>query len=103
MMSHKRVDQNQKLIVARLRRMGAKVMILSDVGKGFPDLVVGFPFGGDNGRRVFLVEIKNGDMPLSKQKLTLAEQIFHDEWKNFVYTVNSESEAIKLWEEGMKR
>jgi hypothetical protein len=37
-----KVDINQKEIVAYLRKIGASVAVMSAVGQGFPDLVVGW-------------------------------------------------------------
>lgn len=47
-----RVDQNQAAIIAALRRVGATVCILSSVGHGCPDLLVGYK--GKN----YLLEVK---------------------------------------------
>lgn len=86
----KRVDENQRQIVGVLRSIGASVQVLSDVGKGFPDLVVGFR--GVN----YLVEVKNGKRPKSGQKLTPKEQVFFDNWNGQVCIVTCSDEAINL-------
>jgi len=54
-MVFKRVDNNQVQIVKALRDMGCTVEHLHAVGKGCPDIVVGFK--GKN----LLLEIKDGD------------------------------------------
>ena len=41
-----KTDVNQKAVVEQLRAIGATVAITSQLGKGFPDIVVGY--GGDN-------------------------------------------------------
>lgn len=51
----RKVDANQAQIVAELRRVGAKVLILSAVGGGCPDLAV-WHFG-----RWTFMECKNKD------------------------------------------
>lgn len=84
----KRVDTNQKEIVEALRELGVSVQILSDVGKGCPDLVVGF-----RGRN-YLLEIKDGKRPPSQQKLTEHEERFFDNWRGQVDIVKSVQQAI---------
>ena len=77
-MRAKRVDDNQASIVLKLRRMDMAVHVTSSLGSGFPDIVVMDKF--DPLRRVYLVEIKDGSKPLSKQKLTVDEQAFAEMW-----------------------
>lgn len=79
----KRVDDNQKQITDQLRKLGYSVCILSDVGKGVPDLLIGK--AGNN----WLIELKDGTKPPSRQKLTEHEQKFHDSWRGQVATCNS--------------
>ena len=63
----KRVDANQADIVAALRRSGWYVHDTSRIGGGFPDLVCA------RAGRIILVEVKDGDTPLSQQALTMPE------------------------------
>ena len=86
----KRVDANQKDIVKLIRNMGASVLILSAVGKGCPDILVGI-----NGLNT-LVEIKDGDKPMSRTRLTTAEKLFHDEWRGEAVIIRCASDAIEL-------
>lgn len=86
----KRVDENQKEIVAAARGMGASVLILSDMGRGCPDLMVGMFC------RNFLWEVKNGKRPPSGQKLTEPEQKFFDGWKGQVNIINSVDAATNF-------
>jgi len=67
----KRVDANQKEIVKALRDRGASVLHLHQVGGGCPDILVGY--AGYN----FLIEIKDGTKPPSKQKLNVTQQEWH--------------------------
>ena len=70
-----RIDDNQQTIVNILRTTGATVVSLSGVGKGVPDLLVGF-------RGVtLLMEIKDGKKPPSDRKLTTDQQKWHAEWR----------------------
>ena len=75
----KRTDANQSLIVSTYRDLFCSVTCTHELGDGFPDLVVGIPtsWGGSNE----LVEVKDGEKPPSKRKLTPDEQDFHDEWR----------------------
>ena len=54
-----KVDANQAQIVKKLRDCAVKVEILSDVGKGVPDLLAGF-----RGVNV-LLEVKDGDKTIT--------------------------------------
>lgn len=65
-----RTDSNQTAVVDALRAVGAKVAITSQVGGGFPDLVVTFR------DCVHLLEVKDGDKPPSARRLTPAELEF---------------------------
>ena len=79
-----KVDKNQPEIVAALRAVGASVLHLHAVGRGCPDLAVGF-----RGVTYFL-EVKS-----DKGKLTPAEQEFFDTWKGRAAIVRSPEEALK--------
>lgn len=91
----KRVDLNQAKIVKQFRSLGVKVLILSEVGKGCPDLLIAIPRAGKHGF-MMLIEVKNGDLYPSAQKLTECEHRFHEEWGEFVMIVNSLEGAFDL-------
>lgn len=84
-----RVDDNQAAIVKALRSVGASVQVLSSVGEGVPDLLAGRR--GVN----YLLEVKDGDKPLSAQKLTEAQEHWHQSWAGEVRTVRSVGEALR--------
>jgi len=86
----KRVDDNQTDIVKTFRSIGFSVLILSDVGKGCPDILVGFR--GVN----YLVEIKDGAKSPSKQRLTSHEDEFHQSWRGQVIIIRSINEVLKF-------
>ena len=65
----KRTDGNQKALVLAFHRFGASVQSLHTVGKGCPDLVVGFR------GKTFLVEVK-----LPNGKLNKMQREFHAAW-----------------------
>lgn len=101
----RRVDANQGVIVKTFRDMGAKVLILSEVGKGVPDILVGIDRGatvkksGKNRYVCLLAEIKDGSKPPSARKLTEDEQKFHNEWTGFVRIINSIEDVKNLMAE----
>lgn len=87
-MKAKRIDANQKEIVEAFRSLGCSVFITSAVGKGFPDIVVGFR--GKN----YLFEIKDGKKYQSQQKLTEPEIKFKVEWEGQFAIINCVDQVI---------
>jgi len=85
-----RVDDNQKAIVKFLREHGVTVAVTSGMGKGFPDLVCGY-----KGKNI-LLELKDGNKPLSQQALTPEQRIWHFEWKGQIDVVNNADMAWEL-------
>lgn len=85
-----RTDDNQKSIVEALRLVGATVAPTHMIGKGFPDIVVGF-----RGRN-YLFEIKDGNKSASRRALTPDEQEFIDAWRGTIHVVKDEREAIDI-------
>lgn len=84
-----KVDDNQKRIVDALRRAGATVESLAPVGKGCPDLLVGF-----RGKTV-LIEVKDGDKIPSKQRLRESQKNWHSTWRGArVEVVHNVEEAM---------
>ena len=81
-----KTDANQKAIVAVLRKAGASVQILSIVGRGFPDLLVGYR--GIN----YLMEVKS-----LKGKLNNLQLDWMGKWRGqkcIVHTVDHALERI---------
>ncbi len=85
-----RVDANQPAIVEALEKAGCTVQHMHTLGKGCPDLLVGRD--GVN----YLLELKDGGKPLSKQKLTPDELEWHGSWRGLVWTVNSIEDALRV-------
>jgi hypothetical protein len=83
-----RTDANQTEVTKALRKIGCSVQLLHSVGRGCPDMLVGYK--GNN----YLLEIKDGDKPESARKLTAEQTIWHYDWKGQVAVVNSAQEAI---------
>lgn len=83
-------DNNQKQIVDALRSIGVSVLITSDIGHGFPDLVAGY-----NGKNT-LLEVKNPNNQYGRRG-------FNENQKKFVETWQGESPVIvHTIEEAMK-
>ena len=87
----RRTDANQKQIVAKFRKLGASVAIISEMGSGLPDLIIAYPGGF-----TALIEVKDGAKPLSQQKLTFDEQEFFEKWPGHLYIIRSEDEVVAL-------
>lgn len=86
---HGRTDANQSAVVSALLTIGATVTILSDVGQGCPDLLVGFyDFN-------FLFEVKDGNKPPSERQLTSKQKIWHDTWRGQVSIVYDPVDAVE--------
>ena len=85
-----RIDVNQPDIVDELRKAGATVQPLHGVGKGCPDLLVGW-----RGLNV-LMEVKDGQKPPSARELTPDQVKWSTEWRGIVHVVTSPAEAIGL-------
>ena len=89
-MKYGRRDNNHKEIVNYLRtRWHCTVYDMADVGKGFPDLVVGRL--GKN----FLIEVKSN----KTAELTEKEQQFAKTWRGAIATVRNTSDVDALMQE----
>lgn len=82
-----RTDKNQAEIVKVLRQVGATVTDTSQVGNGFPDLVVGYR------QQNFLLEVKRNDLPI---RLTSDQKIFHEQWRGKVHLVRNQDDALQV-------
>lgn len=85
-----RTDNNQRAIVKDLRKLGVSVCVLSDVGRGVPDILVGYL--GAN----FLFEIKDDEKTPSHRKLTEDQVQWHDAWNGQVDVILSATEAYEI-------
>ena len=70
-----KVDANQEQIVETLRAVGATVQTLAAVGKGVPDLLVGYQ------GKTLLLEVKDGRRPPSERRLTEDQLVWHGAWR----------------------
>ena len=94
-MKYGRTDDNQKQVVSELRKLGISVAVTSDLGHGFPDLVIGYK--GLN----FLIELKDGKKPPSKRKRTQDQKDFQHDWSGWYAVACSLHEILYYinWEE----
>lgn len=83
-----KVDANQRFIVEALRAVGASVELLHAVGRGCPDLLIGY--GGVN----YLLEVKDGAKAPSAQKLTEDQVVWHERWRGRSAVVNDVESAL---------
>jgi hypothetical protein len=90
-----RTDANQVIVVDALRAAGASVAILSALGHGIPDLLVGYQ------ERNYLLEVKDGSKPASRRRLTQKEHSFFEDWRGHMAVVDSIDEAFDVI--GLKR
>ena len=83
----KRVDENQKQLIHTFIALGASVLNLSTVGRGCPDLLIGY-----RGKSV-LVEIKRD----SKASYTESQVKFMQNWRGgAISRIDSVDAAIRL-------
>jgi Holliday junction resolvase len=74
MMRAAKIDANQDQIVTVLRAAGATVQSLAGVGKGVPDLLVGYK------GQTLLMEVKNGNKSPSARLLNKDQLRWHGSW-----------------------
>lgn len=84
-----KIDRNQPEIVRALRDVFATVQPLHTIGRGCPDLLVGFR--GVNR----LLEVKDGELAPSKRMLTPDEAVWHSRWHGQVVTVDNIEQALR--------
>ena len=82
-----RVDANHVQVVEALRAAGATVQSLAGVGKGVPDLLVGYR------QTTLLMEVKDGHKSPSKRVLTEDQHKWHREWSGGTLAVVDGPEA----------
>lgn len=80
-----RTDSNQKELVNFAKDHGATVAHLHTLGKGIPDILIGY-----QGRN-YLVEIKSED-----GKLTSDEEVFFNNWRGDAAVVATKKDLIRL-------
>lgn len=82
----RRVDKNQKQVVAAIRSVGGEVTHIHTIGKGVADLLVSFR------QRWLVLEVKMG----AKALLTPDEKVWIAKQRAPVFVVRSPLEAIEI-------
>ena len=86
-----KIDANHEAVVTALRAAGATVQSLAGVGKGVPDLLVGFK------GQTLLFEVKDGFKPPSKRSLNEDQLRWHGSWKGgALAVVDSPDAALRM-------
>ena len=83
-------DDNHNDIAKAFEQCGCSVQDLSMVGDGCPDMIIGFM------GHTIPIEVKNGELPKSKTKLTTDQEKWHSKWRGTVVTVFCVMGAIEL-------
>lgn len=87
----KRTDRNHAEIINSLRKIpGISVFSTHAIGKGFPDIVVGYK------QKNYLFEIKDELKSPSQKKLTLSEIEFQLKWKGQYDIVENLSQILTI-------
>ena len=87
----KRTDANHAHIRDELRAQGWQVLDLSAAGCGVPDLLVALTPGSP-----WFLEIKDEEKPLSAQKLTPKQEVWHSFAWGITSKVRSLDEAMEV-------
>ena len=85
-----RVDANQKEIVQELRKRGISVLHTHQLGRGAPDIIVGYMNSN------YLIELKDGNKSKSQQRLTKDELEFSLKWRGNYAVCNSLEQILLL-------
>lgn len=87
----RRTDANHKQLINQIRQVPfISVFSTHELGKGFPDIVVGYR--GIN----YLFEIKDENKTASQKKLTDSEVKFHRGWMGQVHIVENIKDVYKI-------
>ena len=86
-----KIDANHEQVVSALRAAGASVQSLAGVGKGVPDLLVGFQ------GKTLLMEVKDGRKTPSARRLTEDQLKWHGAWNGGpLAIVDSPDAALRM-------
>ncbi len=84
-----KIDGNQTEIVEALRKVGASVQSLAAVGRGVPDLLVGYK------GKTFLIEVKDGRKP--GWRITQQQAEWHGAWRGGpLFIVENVEKALQI-------
>ena len=86
-----KVDANQSTLVNKLRqRRGVTVQATHTVGRGFPDIVVGYK------KRNWLIELKNPDGDSYDRKLNPGQVRWHAKWEGQAARAETLDEVLEV-------
>jgi len=89
-----KVDTNHAEVVKALRAIGCTVQSLAAIGKGCPDLLVGYR------GKTLLMEVKDGTRPPSEKRTTEDQDKWHGAWNGgalwLVYSAQDAIDAVTL-------
>lgn len=85
-----KVDENQGELVDLIRKLGVSVEITSSAHDGMTDLILGY--GGVS----VLTEVKDGNKPPSRRKLTPEQEKFHNRFMGAITVIENQDQAIEL-------
>lgn len=84
-----KIDANHDQIVSVARAYGATVQSLAAVGRGCPDLLIGYR------GHTLLVEVKDGTKPPSARQLTNQQLDWHANWKGGTVAIIKDIEGLE--------
>lgn len=84
-----KVDTNQPEIVKLFRKLGWSVLIISQL-KNCADIIV------SKNKRTIIIEIKDGSLVPSRQRLTEGEEKFMKSWQGEYRIVNCVDDVISI-------
>lgn len=84
-----KIDANHDQIVSVARAYGASVQSLAAVGRGCPDLLIGYR------GHTLLVEVKDGMKPPSARQLTEHQQKWMADWRGGAVAVIKDIEGLE--------
>lgn len=85
-----RVDANHADLVKLARSVGASVQSLASIGRGCPDLLIGYRHTN------YVVEVKDGTKSPSERALTPDEADWHATWRGRVAVIESPEQLLAL-------
>lgn len=84
-----KIDANHDQIVSVLKAYGASVQSLAAVGKGCPDLLVGYR------GHTLLIEVKDGRKAPSQRQLTDHQLDWHAKWNGGTVAIITDVEGLE--------
>lgn len=90
-----KTDDNHADTLKLLRALGFTCKSVHQI-KGFVDIVAG------RDKKNYLIEVKDGEKPLSSRQLTPKEAEFHEEWRGILHIIETEQDCHDLLKEHLR-